>query len=226
MSRSIRRPMHGWPAIPRPRISTPCEQMHERGFRVSLAGGIGPDTLDAVIARRARDRRRRQRHHGIRKPQRDSTMDSRQIARSRPWLAVGREIAELLDRIDADAFARLVGAFDDPDQRWFFSGPGPLRPGRADGSDALHAYWPHRAFRRRGVGAVDPQGRRAADHLRLGRNAGQRRLRPHRQGGGRQGGDADAQAARERWRASPTSRCTCRSKTRSSSAAACSSNPA
>ena len=25
-------------------------QMHDRGFRVSLAGGIGPDTLDAVIA--------------------------------------------------------------------------------------------------------------------------------------------------------------------------------
>ena len=25
------------------------KQMHERGFRVSLAGGIGPDTLDAVI---------------------------------------------------------------------------------------------------------------------------------------------------------------------------------
>lgn len=51
-------------------------------------------------------------------------MDPRQIARARPWLAVGREIAELLDRIDPDAFARLVGALDDPDRRWFFSGQG------------------------------------------------------------------------------------------------------
>lgn len=51
-------------------------------------------------------------------------MDSRQIAQSRPWLAVGQEIAGLLDRVDADAFARLVEAFDDPGQRWFFSGQG------------------------------------------------------------------------------------------------------
>jgi 6-phospho-3-hexuloisomerase len=51
-------------------------------------------------------------------------MDSRQTAQSRPWLAVGREITELLERVDADAFARLVQAFDDPAQRWFFSGQG------------------------------------------------------------------------------------------------------
>ncbi|RUU28592.1 MULTISPECIES: SIS domain-containing protein [unclassified Mesorhizobium] len=51
-------------------------------------------------------------------------MDSRQIAQSRPWLAVGQEITDLLGRIDVDAFARLVQAFDDPDQRWFFSGQG------------------------------------------------------------------------------------------------------
>lgn len=51
-------------------------------------------------------------------------MDSRQIAQSRPWLAVGQEIAELLGRVDADAFARLVEAFDDSDRRWFFSGQG------------------------------------------------------------------------------------------------------
>jgi 6-phospho-3-hexuloisomerase len=51
-------------------------------------------------------------------------MDSREIARSRPWLAVGAEIAGLLDRVDADAFARLVQAFEDPTQRWFFSGQG------------------------------------------------------------------------------------------------------
>ena len=99
-------------------------KMHARGFLVSLAGGIGPDTLRRGDRSRTRDRRRRQRHHGSRKPERDSSMDSREIAQSRPWLAVGQEIEELLGRIDADAFARLVQAFDDPGQRWFFSGQG------------------------------------------------------------------------------------------------------
>ena len=51
-------------------------------------------------------------------------MDTRETARSRPWLAVGQEIAALLARIDVDAFARLVSAFDDPARRWFFSGQG------------------------------------------------------------------------------------------------------
>ena len=51
-------------------------------------------------------------------------MDSRETAQSRPWLAVGQEIDELLARIDADAFAKLVQAFDDPGRRWFFSGQG------------------------------------------------------------------------------------------------------
>jgi 6-phospho-3-hexuloisomerase len=51
-------------------------------------------------------------------------MDSRQIAQSRPWLAVGQEITDLLNRVDGDAFARVVQAFADPGQRWFFSGQG------------------------------------------------------------------------------------------------------
>jgi 6-phospho-3-hexuloisomerase len=51
-------------------------------------------------------------------------MDSREIDRSRPWLAVGQEIEDLLGRVDGDAFARLVDAFNDPAQRWFFSGQG------------------------------------------------------------------------------------------------------
>jgi 6-phospho-3-hexuloisomerase len=51
-------------------------------------------------------------------------MDPREIARFRPWLAVGQEISDLLARIDADAFARLVQTFDDPGRRWFFSGQG------------------------------------------------------------------------------------------------------
>jgi 6-phospho-3-hexuloisomerase len=44
--------------------------------------------------------------------------------RSRPWLAVGAEIAELLPRIDADEFDALRREFDDPKRRWFFSGQG------------------------------------------------------------------------------------------------------
>lgn len=51
-------------------------------------------------------------------------MDSRQTAQSRPWLAVGQEIAELLARIDPAAFDKVVAAFSDPGQRWFFSGQG------------------------------------------------------------------------------------------------------
>jgi 6-phospho-3-hexuloisomerase len=39
-------------------------------------------------------------------------------------MAVGQEIADLLGRIDPDAFARLVVALQDPARRWFFSGQG------------------------------------------------------------------------------------------------------
>ncbi len=51
-------------------------------------------------------------------------MDSRETAEPRPWLAVGQEIAGVLDRVDGSAFARLVATFEDPEQRWFFSGQG------------------------------------------------------------------------------------------------------
>ena len=51
-------------------------------------------------------------------------MDTEQTDRSRPWLAVGREIADLLDRIDAESFLGVVQAFDDETRRWFFSGQG------------------------------------------------------------------------------------------------------
>ena len=51
-------------------------------------------------------------------------MDAEQTAQSRPWLAVGQEIAGLLARIDPAAFSRIVKAFDDPARRWFFSGQG------------------------------------------------------------------------------------------------------
>jgi 6-phospho-3-hexuloisomerase len=51
-------------------------------------------------------------------------MDQGPIAQSRPWLAVGREIAETLERVDAGAFERFVDAFRDEKRRWFFSGQG------------------------------------------------------------------------------------------------------
>ena len=51
-------------------------------------------------------------------------MDQGPIAQSRAWLAVGREIAETLDRVDAGAFERLVDVFRDERRRWFFSGQG------------------------------------------------------------------------------------------------------
>jgi 6-phospho-3-hexuloisomerase len=51
-------------------------------------------------------------------------VDAEQTAQSRPWLAVGQEIAGLLARIDPAAFSRIVKAFDDKSRRWFFSGQG------------------------------------------------------------------------------------------------------
>ena len=51
-------------------------------------------------------------------------MDSAAAARPRPWLAVGAEIAHLLDQIDPREFEALVEEFRDPGRRWFFSGQG------------------------------------------------------------------------------------------------------
>ena len=39
-------------------------------------------------------------------------------------MAVGREITDLLERVDAQSFFRVVRAFDDEARRWFFSGQG------------------------------------------------------------------------------------------------------
>ena len=51
-------------------------------------------------------------------------MDQGPIAQSGAWLAVGREIAETLERVDARAFERFVEVFRDEQRRWFFSGQG------------------------------------------------------------------------------------------------------
>ncbi len=51
-------------------------------------------------------------------------MDAEQTDQSRPWLAVGKEIADVLTRVDAKPFFRTVQAFEDETRRWFFSGQG------------------------------------------------------------------------------------------------------
>jgi len=51
-------------------------------------------------------------------------VDTGQIDQSRPWMAVGQEIAGVLERIDAEAFHRFARVFDDATRRWFFSGQG------------------------------------------------------------------------------------------------------
>ena len=51
-------------------------------------------------------------------------MDQEATNRSRPWLAVGAEIAELLPRIDVSEFEAVRREFEDPKRRWFFSGQG------------------------------------------------------------------------------------------------------
>jgi 6-phospho-3-hexuloisomerase len=51
-------------------------------------------------------------------------MDQGPIAQSGAWLAIGREIAETLERVDVAAFQRFVDLFRDEKRRWFFSGQG------------------------------------------------------------------------------------------------------
>jgi 6-phospho-3-hexuloisomerase len=51
-------------------------------------------------------------------------VDTAETKESRPWVAVGQEIADLLERVDPDSFFRVLKAFDDEARRWFFSGQG------------------------------------------------------------------------------------------------------
>ena len=51
-------------------------------------------------------------------------MDPRQAEEPRPWLAVGRELDELLKRVAPPHFADLCAEFADPNRRWFFLGQG------------------------------------------------------------------------------------------------------
>lgn len=51
-------------------------------------------------------------------------MDTGKTGGTRSWLAVGREIGDLLDRIDPDAYGRFLDFCSHDDCRWFFSGQG------------------------------------------------------------------------------------------------------
>ena len=51
-------------------------------------------------------------------------MDPRTADQSRPWLAVGRELTELLDRVDPDQFDAFAREAEATDRRWFFTGQG------------------------------------------------------------------------------------------------------
>lgn len=51
-------------------------------------------------------------------------MDAEQTDQPRSWLAVGKEVADVLGRIEAKPFFQIVQAFDDVTRRWFFSGQG------------------------------------------------------------------------------------------------------
>jgi 6-phospho-3-hexuloisomerase len=51
-------------------------------------------------------------------------VDTGQTTQSGPWMAVGQEITDLLERMDPKSFFRVVRAFDDEARRWFFSGQG------------------------------------------------------------------------------------------------------
>jgi len=51
-------------------------------------------------------------------------MDPRTTDQSRPWLAVGRELTELLDRVDPDQFDAFAREAEAADRRWFFTGQG------------------------------------------------------------------------------------------------------
>jgi len=51
-------------------------------------------------------------------------MDPRTADQPRPWLAVGRELTELLDRVDPDQFDVFAREAEASDHRWFFTGQG------------------------------------------------------------------------------------------------------
>lgn len=88
-------------------------------------------------------------------------MDKGTSAGTGPWLAVGQEITELLQRVDPDAFAAVAQAFRDTNRRWFFSGQG--RSGLAAQMSAMRFM--HLGRRVHYVGEVSAPSIRNGDGL-------------------------------------------------------------
>ena len=84
-------------------------------------------------------------------------MDQGPIAQSGAWLAVGREIAETLERVDALAFQRFVDVFRDERPSLVLLRPGTFRACGGNGRDAVHAHGSPRAFCRRSDGPIGPR---------------------------------------------------------------------
>jgi 6-phospho-3-hexuloisomerase len=51
-------------------------------------------------------------------------MDPREADQPRPWLAVGRELTDLLERVDPAQFAAFAREAETTGTRWFFTGQG------------------------------------------------------------------------------------------------------
>ena len=119
----ICRPTRVTRAIDRPRTSTPSTECIGAALRCACRRNR-PRHHRRGSRRRAGDPHRRQRHNRVGASQGDGKVDTGQTQQSRPWMAIGTEIADLLERIDAQSFSRVVRAFDDEARRWFFSGQG------------------------------------------------------------------------------------------------------
>jgi 6-phospho-3-hexuloisomerase len=102
-------------------------------------------------------------------------MDQGPIARSGAWLAVGREIAGTLERVDAGAFERFVDVFRDERRRWFFSGQG--RSGLVAEMAAMRFM--HMGRPAHFVGEVTAPSIRAGDGLLLVSGSGNTPLTVH-----------------------------------------------
>jgi 6-phospho-3-hexuloisomerase len=102
-------------------------------------------------------------------------MDKGPVAQSGPWLAIGREIAEVLERVDAEAFWRVVDAFREPERRWFFSGQG--RSGLVAQMAAMR--FTHLGRPAHFVGEATAPAVRAADGLALVSGSGETAVSVH-----------------------------------------------
>jgi 6-phospho-3-hexuloisomerase len=96
-------------------------------------------------------------------------MHSQQTAPPRPWLAVEREITELLARIDPQAFQGVLQAFEVKGRRWFFSGQG--RSGLV--AQMMAMRFMHLGYDARVVGEPTAPSVRAGDALLLICGSGQ-----------------------------------------------------